>query len=90
MNPDLAVTDFVTFANQVEVNFSQQAMIAKLTSLFFMQWGGGGSAFTVSPAYSVGRRTNETRNLHGARRGPKQHVDFWSCGEPWLKWELRW
>ncbi|HEX8810921.1 MAG TPA: ADOP family duplicated permease, partial [Terracidiphilus sp.] len=34
VNPNLAVIDFVSFAEQVEGNFSQQKMIAKLTSMF--------------------------------------------------------
>ncbi len=34
INPDLAVVDFQSFATQVNANFAQQAMIAKLTSLF--------------------------------------------------------
>jgi putative ABC transport system permease protein len=34
INPDLAVVDFQSFATQVNTNFTQQAMIAKLTSLF--------------------------------------------------------
>jgi predicted permease len=60
VNPDLAVIDFVTFAEQVQENFSQQAMIAKLTSLF------GLLALVLASvglygvtAYSVERRTSE-------------------------------
>jgi predicted permease len=34
INPDLAIIDFQDFAAQVETNLKQQAMIAKLTSLF--------------------------------------------------------
>jgi predicted permease len=34
INPDLAVVDFQSFAAQVDANFTQQEMIAKLTSLF--------------------------------------------------------
>ena len=34
VNPNLAVVDFTSFRDQVEQNFSQQKMIAKLTSLF--------------------------------------------------------
>jgi len=34
INPDLAVIDFQSFATQVDTNFAQQEMIAKLTSLF--------------------------------------------------------
>jgi predicted permease len=60
VNPDLAVIDFTTFSDQVEYNFSQQEMIAKLTSLF------GILALVLASvglygitAYSVERRTNE-------------------------------
>ena len=60
VNPDLAVIDFVSFAEQVEGNFSQQKMIAKLTSLF------GLLALVLASvglygvtAYSVERRTSE-------------------------------
>jgi ABC-type antimicrobial peptide transport system permease subunit len=54
------VIDFVSFAQQVQENFSQQAMIAKLTSLF------GLLALVLASvglygvtAYSVERRTSE-------------------------------
>ena len=60
VNPDLAVIDFTTFAAQVDGNFSQQAMLAKLTSLF------GLLALVLASvglygvtAYSVERRTSE-------------------------------
>ena len=60
VNPDLAVIDFMTFAEQVKENFTQQAMIAKLTSLF------GLLALVLASvglygvtAYSVERRTSE-------------------------------
>jgi len=60
VNPDLAVIDFVSFAQQVQGNFSQQAMIAKLTSMF------GLLALVLASvglygvtAYSVERRTSE-------------------------------
>jgi predicted permease len=60
VNPDLAVIDFLSFAEQVEGNFTQQKMIAKLTSLF------GLLALVLASvglygvtAYSVERRTNE-------------------------------
>jgi len=60
VNPDLAVIDFRSFADQVDINFSQQKMIAKLTSLF------GLIALILASvgiygvtAYSVERRTNE-------------------------------
>jgi ABC-type antimicrobial peptide transport system permease subunit len=60
VNPDLAAIDFKSFEKQVENNFSQQKMIAKLTSLF------GLLALVLASvglygvtAYSVERRTNE-------------------------------
>ena len=34
VNPDLPVIDFMSFADQVDGNFSQNQMLAKLTSLF--------------------------------------------------------
>ena len=60
VNPDLAVIDFMTFAAQVDGNFAQQTMLAKLTSLF------GVVALVLASvglygvtAYSVERRTSE-------------------------------
>jgi predicted permease len=60
LNPDLAVIDFRSFEDQVDKNFSQQKMIAVLTSLF------GLLALTLASVglygvttYSVERRTNE-------------------------------
>jgi putative ABC transport system permease protein len=60
VNPDLAVIDFQSFAEQVKANFTQQAMIAKLTSFF------GVLALILASiglygvtAYSVQRRTSE-------------------------------
>ena len=60
INPDLAIIDFATFGEQVEGNFTQQAMIAKLTSFF------GLLALVLASiglygvtAYSVQRRTSE-------------------------------
>jgi predicted permease len=60
INPDLAVVDFRSFATQVNTNFAQQEMIAKLTSLF------GILALILASiglygvtAYSVERRTSE-------------------------------
>jgi ABC-type antimicrobial peptide transport system permease subunit len=60
VNPDLAVINFQSFAEQVKANFTQQAMIAKLTSFF------GVLALVLASiglygvtAYSVQRRTSE-------------------------------
>jgi putative ABC transport system permease protein len=60
VNPDLAVIEFESFAEQVKANFTQQAMIAKLTSFF------GVLALVLASiglygvtAYSVERRTSE-------------------------------
>ncbi|MGH9319701.1 MAG: ABC transporter permease [Vicinamibacteria bacterium] len=59
-HPDLALIDFKTFAAQVEGNFTQQAMLVKLTSAF------GLLALVLAcvglygvTAYSVERRTSE-------------------------------
>ena len=60
INPNLAVIDFTSFADQVSTNFTQQTMIAKLTSLF------GIVALILASiglygvtAYSVERRRSE-------------------------------
>jgi putative ABC transport system permease protein len=60
INPDLAVIDFKTFGEQVKANFTQQEMIAKLTSFF------GILALLLASiglygvtAFSVERRTSE-------------------------------
>jgi ABC-type antimicrobial peptide transport system permease subunit len=60
VNPDLAIIDFTSFGEQVQGNFTQQEMIAKLTSLF------GLVALLLASvglygvtAYSVERRTSE-------------------------------
>ncbi len=72
VNPDLAVTDFMSFLAQLDGNFAQNAMLAKLTSLF------GVLALVLASvglygvtAYSVERRTGEIgiRMALGADRG---------------------
>jgi putative ABC transport system permease protein len=60
LSPDLAVIDFMSFAAQVDGNFTQNVMLARLTSLF------GLLALVLASvglygvtAYSVERRTSE-------------------------------
>jgi putative ABC transport system permease protein len=60
VNPDLAVIDFMSFAAQVDGNFTQNVMLARLTSLF------GLLALVLASvglygvtSYSVERRTSE-------------------------------
>ena len=60
INPDLAIVDFQSFSGQVKSNFTQQEMIAKLTSFF------GLLALILASiglygvtSYSVERRTSE-------------------------------
>ena len=60
VNPDLAIINFKSFSEQVKGNFTQQAMIAELTSFF------GVLALVLASiglygvtAYSVERRTSE-------------------------------
>jgi predicted permease len=71
INPDLAIINFDPFAEQVKSNFTQQAMVAKLTSFF------GILALILASiglygvtAYSVERRTSEIgiRMALGANR----------------------
>jgi predicted permease len=60
VNPDLTVIDFSTFAEQVQNNFNQQAMIARLTSLFgFVALLLASIGLYGVTAYSVERRTSE-------------------------------
>ncbi len=60
VNPDLAVIDFKTFAAQVDRNFAQNAMLAKLTSLFgFLALVLASVGLYGVTAYSVERRTSE-------------------------------
>jgi putative ABC transport system permease protein len=60
INPDLAIINFDPFAEQVKSNFTQQAMIAKLTSFFeILALILASIGLYGVTAYSVERRTSE-------------------------------
>ena len=90
VNPDLAVIDFTSFADQVDENFSQQKLIAKLTSLF------GLLALVLASvglygvtAYSVERRTNEI-GVRMALGADRLNILKLVLRERWCRWELHW
>jgi predicted permease len=60
VNADLAVIDFMSFAAQVDGNFAQQEMLAKLTSLFgLLALALASVGLYGVTAYSVERRTSD-------------------------------
>ena len=77
VNPDLAIIDYLTFADQVKYNFAQQNTIAKLTSLFgFLALILASVGLYGVTAYTVERRTNEigVRMVLGADRASVLHL----------------
>jgi putative ABC transport system permease protein len=60
INPDLAVVEFQSFSTQVKANFTQQEMIAKLTSFFgFLALILASIGLYGVTSYTVERRTSE-------------------------------
>jgi predicted permease len=60
VNPDLAVIDFMSFAAQVDGNFTQNVMLARLTSLFgLLALALASVGLYGVTSYSVERRTSE-------------------------------
>jgi ABC-type antimicrobial peptide transport system permease subunit len=82
VNPNLAIIDYRSFAAQVDNNFSQQKMIAKLTSLFgLIALALASVGIYGVTAYSVERRTNEigVRMALGAQRIAILRLIFWGA-----------
>ncbi|HVO81921.1 MAG TPA: ABC transporter permease [Terriglobales bacterium] len=84
VHPDLTLIDFTSFAAQVDGNFTQPAMIAKLTSLF------GLVALLLASiglygvtAYSVERRTSEIGIRMALGAGPVNVLKLVLSGALW-------
>jgi len=74
VNPDLPLIDFTSFAEQVNMNFSQQAMIAKLTSMF------GFLALILASVGLYGGTTDERDwHSHGTGSGSSERVEAGSA-----------